>query len=141
MREDELMNILYFLTPKNRVANIHDDSNLRQLMEKLEYHRYTAIPIIDKDGKYVGTVSEGDVLRVIKNRFDMNLQSAQSIFVKDIPRRTEVKPVKADASMNDIFEIAITQNFVPVTDDNDVFIGIITRRDVLRYLLDKNAGA
>lgn len=135
------MNILYFLTPKNRVANIHDDSNLRQLMEKLEYHRYTAIPIIDKDGKYVGTVSEGDVLRVIKNRFDMNLQSAQSIFVKDIPRRTEVKPVKADASMNDIFEIAITQNFVPVTDDNDVFIGIITRRDVLRYLLDKNAGA
>lgn len=80
-------------------------------------------------------------MRVIKNRFDMNLQSAQSIFVKDIPRRTEVKPVKADASMNDIFEIAITQNFVPVTDDNDVFIGIITRRDVLRYLLDKNAGA
>ncbi|MEE1042858.1 MAG: CBS domain-containing protein [Clostridia bacterium] len=131
------MNILYFLTPKNQVANICEDSNLRQLMEKLEYHRYTAIPVIDQNGKYVGTVAEGDILRLIKDNFNMNAQAAQGILVKDIPRRVAILPVNANASMDDIVDMAIAQNFVPVTDDNNVFIGIVTRKDILKHFRDK----
>ena len=131
------MNILYFLTPKNQVANIYDDSNLRQLMEKLEYHKYTAIPVINHEGQYVGTVSEGDILRVVKDKFNMNLQAAQGILVKDIPRRAKVLPVNANASVEDIVDMALTQNFVPVTDDNNVFIGIVTRREILKYYRNK----
>ena len=139
VREDKSMNILYFLTPKNQVANIYDDSNLRQLMEKLEYHKYSAIPVINHDGQYVGTIAEGDILRVLKGNFNMNFQVAQSLLVKDIPRRTEVLPVNANASMDDIMDMAIAQNFVPVTDDNDVFIGIVTRKDILKYFKEKLA--
>lgn len=128
------MNILYFLTPKNRVANISCDSNLRQLMEKLEYHRYTAIPVIDKLGKYVGTVSEGDILRFIRDKFGMDIKAAQSVAVGNIPRRANVRAVRADASMEDIFETALVQNFVPVTDDEGVFIGIVTRSEVIKQL-------
>lgn len=131
------MNILYFLTPKNQVANIYEDSNLRQLMEKLEYHKYTAIPVINHSGQYVGTVSEGDVLRVVKDKFDMNLKAAQGMSVKDIPRRANIVPVHANASMDDIVDMAIVQNFVPVTDDNNVFIGIVTRREILKYYRNK----
>lgn len=131
------MNILYFLTPKNQVANVFEDSNLRQLMEKLDYHKYSAIPIINHEGQYVGTVAEGDILRMVKDRFNMNLQAAQGIVVKDIPRRTEVLPVNANASMDDIIDMAIAQNFVPVTDDNKVFIGIVTRKDILKHFRDK----
>ena len=131
------MNILYFLTPKNQVANIFEDSNLRQLMEKLEYHKYSEIPVINHEGQYVGTVAEGDILRVVKDSFNMNLQAAQGIAVKDIPRRTEVLSVNANSSMDDIIDMAIAQNFVPVTDDNNVFIGIVTRKDILKHLRDK----
>ena len=131
------MNILYFLTPKNQVANVYDDSNLRQLMEKLEYHKYTAIPVINHDGQYIGTVAEGDVLRVVKDNFNMNLQAAQNILVKDIPIRTAVMSVNANASMDDVIDMAISQNFVPVTDDNGVFIGIVTRKEILKYFKDK----
>ncbi len=57
------MNILFFLTPKSEVAYIYDDDTLRQALEKMEYHRYTAVPIIDhKDGTYIGTITEGDLL-------------------------------------------------------------------------------
>ncbi len=131
------MNILYFLTPKNQVANIYEDSNLRQLMEKLDYHKYSAIPVINHEGQYVGTVAEGDILRVVKDKFNMNLQAAQGIAVKDIPCRTEVLSVNANASMDDIIEMAIAQNFVPVTDDNNVFIGIVTRKDILKHFRSK----
>ena len=131
------MNILYFLTPKNQVATIFEDSNLRQLTEKLEHHRYTAIPIINREGQYVGTISEGDILRVVKNTFNMNLMSAHGIEIKKIPRMVEVKSVNANSSMDDIVDMAMNQNFVPVTDDNNVFIGIVTRKSIIKYLRDK----
>ena len=40
------MNILFFLTPKSEVAYINDDDTLRQALEKMEHHKYAAVPII-----------------------------------------------------------------------------------------------
>ena len=56
------MNILLFLTPKKDVAYLYDDFSIRQALEKMEYHRYSAIPIISRNGNYVGTLTEGDIL-------------------------------------------------------------------------------
>ena len=39
--------------------------------------------------------------------------------------------------MEDLFDKVTNQNFVPVVDDNQVFIGIVTRKDVLVYLQKK----
>ena len=61
------MNLLFHLIPKEKVAYIEEDSTLRQAMEKMEHHRYTAVPILDKKGKYVGVLREGDILWYIKN--------------------------------------------------------------------------
>ena len=60
------MNILFFLTPKSEVAFIYDDQTLRQALEIMEHHRYSAVPIINKLGKYIGTITEGDMLWGIK---------------------------------------------------------------------------
>lgn len=61
------MNIAFFLLPKKDVVVLTPQSTMRQALEKMEYHRYTAIPLIDGEGKYVGTLSEGDLLRKLKN--------------------------------------------------------------------------
>ena len=60
--EGEDMNVLFFLTPKSEVAYIEADVTLRQALEKLEANGYSALPIVDKRGKYVGSVTEGDLL-------------------------------------------------------------------------------
>ena len=101
------MNILFFLTPKNEVAYVENDDTLRQVLEKIEYHKYTAIPMLNKNGKYVGTVTEGDLLRYIKEKWFLN--------------------------MEDLVDTAMKQNFVPVLDDADNFIGIVRRSDILKY--------
>ena len=51
------MNILFFLTPKEDVAYIYDTYSLRQVLEKMEYHKYSCIPIITERGKYAGTIT------------------------------------------------------------------------------------
>ena len=126
------MNILFFLTPKSEVAFIYDDQTLRQALEIMEYHRYTAVPIIDKLGKYIGTITEGDMLWGIKNQYNLSLKGAEKMPVTTIPRRSDNRPVSIDATMEDMIDKALNQNFVPVVDDQENFIGIITRKDIIR---------
>lgn len=131
------MNILFFLTPKSEVAYINEDDTLRQALEKMEHHKYSAVPIITKQGKYLGTITEGDLLWGIKNKFDLNLRDAERIRITEIPRRLDNRPVSIDADMEDLLDKILNQNFVPVLDDQKNFIGIITRKDVIRSLCAK----
>ena len=121
------MNILFFLTPKEEVAHVEEDDTLRQVVEKLEYHGYSAIPLLALDGKYIGTITEGDLLWEMKEK----------IRITDVKRRRDNEAVKISESMEDLFEKITNQNFVPVVDDNGIFIGIVTRKDVLLYLAGK----
>ena len=131
------MNILFFLTPKSEVAYIHDDESLRQVLEKMEYHKYSAVPIISRQGTYVGTITEGDLLWYIKNQLDLNLQEARRILITNVPRRYDNTPVSIDSNMEDLLDKAMKQNFVPVLDDKKSFIGIVTRKDIMKYFADK----
>lgn len=127
------MNILFFLKPKSDVAYVHDYCTLRQVLETMEYHRYSCIPMLNREGKYVGTLTEGDLLWFIKEQRDMDLKKAETIFITDFPRRTNYTAVSADADMEDLLQKAMNQNFVPVVDDTENFIGIITRKSILEY--------
>ena len=127
------MNLLFFLTPKGKVAYIYDDFTLRQTLEKMEYHRYSAVPILTREGKYVGTITEGDLLWAIKNRYSLNFKEAENTPILEIPRRMDNLPVSADTEIEDLIIKALNQNFVPVTDDRGLFIGLITRKDIMRY--------
>ena len=131
------MNILFFLTPKSEVAYIHDDESLRQVLEKMAYHKYSAVPIISRQGTYVGTITEGDLLWYIKNQLDLNLQEARRILITNVPRRSDNTPVSIDSNMEDLLDKAMKQNFVPVLDDKKSFIGIVTRKDIMKYFADK----
>lgn len=131
------MNILFFLTPKSEVAYIHDDESLRQVLEKMEYHKYSAVPIISRQGTYVGTITEGDLLWYIKKQLDLNLQEARRILITNVPRRSDNTPVSIDSNMEDLLDKAMKQNFVPVLDDKKSFIGIVTRKDIMKYFADK----
>ena len=127
------MNILFFLTPKSEVAYIYEDYTIRQALEKMEYHKYSAIPIISKDGNYVGTITEGDFLWTLKNDLNLDLKGLEDVPVTDINRKMDNSPVSINADIEDLVIKSLNQNFIPVIDDQDTFIGIIKRRDVIGY--------
>lgn len=131
-------NILLYLTPKSKVAFIETDATLRQVMEKLDHHRYSAIPILTPDGKYFGTITEGDILRKIKSDNLKSLIEAENVPLLLIKRAHDCAPIKSSATLSSLLTTAIDQNFIPVLDDNDHFIGIITRKAIiLNALKDK----
>ena len=135
------MNIAYFLLPKNRVAYLYDDYTFRQGLEKMRHHGYTAIPVISRDGKYVGTVSEGDFLwRLLSDEQDSqwacSMKDLEQLRVRDILRETQYLPVRITVSMEELLSSAMNQNFIPVVDDTGSFIGIVTRKDIIRYFAE-----
>ncbi|MBW6408844.1 CBS domain-containing protein [Clostridium weizhouense] len=131
------MNIAFFLTPKNEVVYENEDTTMRQVIEKMERHGYTAIPLINKEGKYVGTLTEGDLLWKLKNTPDLNFKNTESVKVRDIHRRISHKSVSINADIESLISLAISQNFVSVVDDNGIFIGIIKRSDIINYCFNE----
>lgn len=132
------INILFFLTPKAEVAFLEESFSLRQILEKMEYHKYSSIPILNSDGEYIGTLTEGDILWYFRHNDAISaIQQLESLHLTDVPRRHDYEPVNASSNMEDLLSKIIQQNFVPVVDDCDKFIGIITRRDVIQYYCDR----
>ena len=131
------MNILFFLKPKSEVAFIYDYCTLRQVLETMEYHKYASIPMLNREGEYVGTITEGDLLWGIKSYQNMDLKRAENIFIQDFPRKADYEAVSADADMESLLRKAMNQNFVPVVDDQKKFIGIITRKTIIEYCYER----
>ena len=127
------MNILFYLVPKSEVMYLYDDYSLRQAMEKMEYHKYSAVPIINRAGNYVGTLTEGDILWELKDRKLSNLHEAEEIMLRHTNRKRDNEPVNVNCNIEDLVMTSMNQNFVPVIDDNGIFIGIETTKSIIEH--------
>lgn len=126
-------NILFFLTPKAMCQHVYDDFTIRQALEKMEAVGFTALPILNRRGEYRGTVTEGDLLWALKNMCNMDMRQAETRRIMEIERRRDNIPVHVTTSMHQLVDRATSQNFVPVVDDKDTFIGIVTRSNIVKY--------
>lgn len=130
-------NILFFLTPKAMCSYLYDDYTIRQALEKMESCGFAALPILNRNGEYRGTITEGDLLWALKNMCYMDMRQAEARRIMEVSRRRDNIPVRVTTSMYDLVQRASTQNFVPVVDDKATFIGIITRSAIIQYCSQK----
>lgn len=126
-------NILFFLTPKALCAFVYEDYTIRQALEKLEVTQYNTVPILSRHGEYRGTLTEGDLLWALKNVCYMDMRQAEARRIGEISRKRDYIPVRVTTDMHELVRRAINQNFVPVVDDKEAFIGIVTRSAIIKY--------
>lgn len=93
-------------------------------------------PVIDKDNKLLGWISEQECLHVT-TQFAYHNQRIG--LVKDIMRK-EVLSVKADQTIFSLAEkmVGPQPKTYPVINDNNKVVGVISRRRVLKALLDSS---
>ena len=140
------MNIAYFLLPKNRVAYLYDDYTFRQGLEKMRHHGYKAIPVITRSGQYLGTVSEGDFLWRLLDQGagalrPVPMKDLEHLHIRDIIQAHHYPSVRITVTMEELVSSAMNQNFIPVVDDSGSFIGIVTRKDIIRYFAEQKDAA
>ena len=134
------MNVAFFLIPKSQVAYLTEGSSFRQGMDKLRRYGYTAIPVISREGKYLGCVNEGDFLWNIMSMGSLASEALEAARIDDIIS-DRAPAVRVNTPISELWERVLEQNFVPVVDDRDMFVGIVTRRSVMAYLMDRKKGA
>ena len=129
------MNIFRFIIPKSLVEYITVDSTVRQGFEKMRFHRYVAIPVLDSEGKYVGMLRNDDILEYFLSVDSFNVREAEKASVGSIIDLSYSRPLYHNSTMEELFELVKEHNSVPVVDDRGCFIGIVLRRDVMNFLL------
>lgn len=133
------MNITSFLKSFYNVTLVYDNQNLDEALATMTKHRYTSIPVISKEQKYVGTLTEGDILQFLLNNKDcFSQENLNKYVVSDVKRHRDYEPIRVDALMPTLLSKASNENFVPIVDENDIFIGIVTRKTLLDYFFEHN---
>ena len=133
------MNITSFLKSFYNVTLVYDNQSLDEALATMTKHRYTSIPVISKEQKYVGTLTEGDILQfLLKNKDCFSQENLNKYVVSDVKRHRDYEPIRVDALMPTLLSKASNENFVPIVDENDIFIGIVTRKTLLDYFFEHN---
>ncbi|MBR6413006.1 MAG: CBS domain-containing protein [Oscillospiraceae bacterium] len=126
------MNVLFYLTPKASCVVLYEDESIRSALQRMEDSGFAALPIIRKeDGCYRGTLTDGDILWALKRQCAFDMRQAEELSIMEIEHQKDYLPVSVSTDMRDLLRKAMDQNFVPVVDDRDSFIGIVTRKSIL----------
>lgn len=128
------MNIFRFIMPKSSVEYVQTPSTVRQALEKMRYHHYVAIPVLDEEGMYLGTLRNDDIFKYFLDNGKFDWRAAEKDSVLNILDKDYSKPIYHNASISELIDRVKEHNFVPVVDDRGCFIGIVLRRDVLDFL-------
>ena len=131
------MNIAKIMIPKVSTAFLSENNTVRQGLEKFTRYSYTAVPVLDENGIYVGTVTEGDFLRHIMRLQTTDMKDHEAYRIKDILRKDFCPSLLIAAEKKEVIDAVMNQNFVPIVDGRGVFCGIITRRGVIGTLAEQ----
>lgn len=132
------MNIAKIMIPKALTVFLNEKQTVRQSWEIMTRNGYTAIPVLDAEQHYIGTVSEGDFLRHILDTGSLDKMDMENHRVRELVRRDFCPPISIDAEETEVVRAALNQNFVPIVDSRNTLCGILTRRGVIAYLAEKN---
>ena len=125
------MNIFGILVPKQMLTYLNADETLDVAVEELMKSGYTAVPVIDRDGVYLGVVSEGDFLRKV---MECGRDGLVEHTVKEIISEDKEAFIITTVSKEEIMEKILDRNFLSIVDDRKCFVGIITRKCIIEYL-------
>lgn len=131
------MNISFYLLPKNEVTYIERDDTVSRALRVIHKNGFQAVPVIDEEGHYVGTVTEGDFLWNLIEDYHMDMELMRKAKVASLRKKWDYKAVSIDANMAELDQYIMNQNFVPVVDGRNVFIGIVTRKQIFTEMIQR----
>ena len=116
------------------VTSYHVEDTIDRLAGAMSEGGFGSVPILAKDGKLVGIVSEYDLLKAIEEGKEMTKVTAGEIMVKDPITVTQNTPAM------EIIHLLQERHFIrtPVVDADGKLVGVVSRRDLIQGYLRAN---
>ena len=128
------MNIARLMIPKVCTVILSESNTVRQGLETMTHHGYTAVPVLDSDSRYIGCVTEGDFLRFILKYQTTDRREMENHPISELVRRDFCPSLTIDADKDAVLNAILHQNLVPIVDDRNCLCGILTRSRIMEYL-------
>lgn len=125
------MGIVFILTPKKEVIYTKLASTVRQVLEKMKYHNCTQMPVIDNKGRFSGVVTEEGLIKKISSMPNLKLRDFDKVGISDIVIYNRSMMAHINDRIEDLNRYGLNKSFIPVVDDNNVFIGVVKQCDLI----------
>ncbi|WP_050613405.1 CBS domain-containing protein [Bacillus testis] len=136
------------------VVCAHLDMTLKDLLKKMIDCKIGGMPVVDANGTLVGMVSDGDILRhlapqkqsvydfftmityIPEKKLDTTVSERMNETVETILANRKIITLSPDDDLNEVVATISKHHFkkIPVIDENEKVIGVISRGDVLRMI-------
>ena len=127
------------MTVARKVEFVYHDITIGEAIDKMARNRYTMIPVLERNSmRYLYSLSSSDILR--KVMADNNPAVTREALLSSISVQRFIVPCAQSTDINDLTDLVINQNYVPLVDEKGVFQGIVTRRAIINYLLSSMEG-
>ena len=120
-----------FLTPAKNLAVIVDSHNIDHAKLLLSHMTYSRVPVVTEDNHFFGTIG---LTEIIKYQLENDLMDYELDTDIALIAKTDVATVPADYSLAEVMRLLIDQSFVPVLGPDREFLGIITRKSILKAI-------
>ena len=131
------MNIVRLMNPTVNTVTLRSSHTVRQGLEIMRRQGYTAIPVQDDEGIYIGCITEGDFLWFLLKERVADLRELERYPIVDLVRKDFCPALEITAGLEQIIELIMHQNFIPVVDARGCLCGIVTRRAVMEFLSEQ----
>ena len=119
--------------PAEMVATVNENNNLQHVFLVLTKIKYSKIPVLDNDNHFKGLISLSMITDQMLTNEGVDGNKLDSILVKNV-MQTEVHAIYERENLEVILRYLVDENFLPYINEDDVFMGIITRREILKEI-------
>ncbi|BAQ57957.1 cyclic-di-AMP-binding protein CbpB [Lactobacillus acetotolerans] len=121
-----------FLIPASRIAFVEDDNPLYHAFLILTRVKYSKIPVLDKKSRVVGLISLAMITDKMLKTDKISIEPLDKLKVRDVMQTKFSKINFVQTTLETQLHLLIDNAFLPVVDDQDVFQGLLTRREWIK---------
>ncbi|MBF0775294.1 CBS domain-containing protein [Streptococcus azizii] len=118
-----------FLTPANKLAVIIDTHNIDHAKLLLSHMTYSRVPVVTENNQFVGTIG---LREIVKYQAENELTDEQLNMDISLIVKKDVATVGAHYQLEEVMRKLVDQAFLPVVGERGEFLGIITRKSILK---------
>ena len=121
-----------FIIPASRIAFVEDENPLYHAFLILTKMKYSKIPVLDKNQKVVGLISLAMITDKMLTPDNIVIEPLSDLKVKDV-MQTDFETINfAHTNLETQLHLLVDNPFVPVVNDNNIFQGLLTRREWIK---------
>lgn len=120
-----------FMVPGENVATVLYSHPLEHALLILSKVGYAKIPVLDSQDRLVGLISLSNIVNRMMGLTGFNTQELDNLTVADV-MEVNVPMIQYDEEMEDILHLLVDASFLPVVDEDRIFQGIVTRKEILK---------